>query len=135
MFLCKQICWIGFTTNVMDGDFLVFIDSFSDVILANVVMMHAFHAGCVTPDDGGLVVIVYWSGQRREQIKVFEQVLHPLDTLFTFVSGLDFSVTRTMTNICFFVAFPDKRATRKEDYVSKNGLCFIDRGDWSDVLG
>ena len=72
MFLCEQICWIGFTTNGMDRYFPIFIDSFLDGILTNVVVIHAFHAGCVTPDDGSLVVVVYQSGQRREQNEVFE---------------------------------------------------------------
>jgi hypothetical protein len=47
---------------VLDGNFLVFVNSFADSAFSNVDVLHGFVACAVGPHNGCHVVVVDWSG-------------------------------------------------------------------------
>jgi hypothetical protein len=58
VFFGKDVSGVAFATDVKNVDLLVFMNSFTDSVLADIGVAHILVAGCLGPVDGALVVVI-----------------------------------------------------------------------------
>ena len=114
----EEISRIHLAANMLDRDFFIFIDGLSYSILPNIIMLHAFGAGGVGPDDRCLIIVENGRQTRREQIKIFQNFPEPLNAFRTFIGGFHFHLTQTPTGVLFFLTLPNEGTAREKDKMS-----------------